>query len=291
MFSGSIVALITPFSSSNLIDYKKIYELIEFHHFSGTSGLLILGTTSESSSLTDYEKDQLVEFVIRQNNKRMKIIVGVITNVTDIAVEKAMKYESMDADGLLLIPPFYNKTNKTGLIKHFKSIAESVKIPIILYNIPARVGMNIDVEVINELKKVKNIIGIKESSKDITHILDVFNICDEKFNLYCGNDEFSYLFLTLGAKGLINVYGNFAPSVVNNLINIYNINPFVAREYFKSYYELFKIIFIETNPIPIKALMNFKGFDVGMYRMPLDKMDESNYKKLINEYVKTIDIK
>lgn len=288
MFSGSIVALVTPFSFSNTIDFKKLSELIEYHVLSATDALLILGTTGESTSLNEYEKDQLVEFVINQNNMRMKILVGVITNNTLDAVKKSIKYEMMGADGLLLIPPFYNKTNKEGLINHFKLIAYSVKIPIILYNIPSRTGINLDIDVLKELKKISNIIGVKEANKDITHIMDLAAICDSKFYLYCGNDELSYLFLSLGAKGLINVYGNVEPKVIKDLINIYKINPTLAYSYFKDYYELFKLIFIETNPIPIKSLMNYLDFDVGGYRLPLYKMSDENYNKMILEYNNTL---
>lgn len=288
MFSGSIVALVTPFSLSNTIDFKKLAELIEYHVLSSTDALLILGTTGESTSLNEYEKDRLVEFVINQNNMRMKILVGVITNNTLDAVKKSIKYEKMGADGLLLIPPFYNKTNKEGLINHFKLIAYSVKIPIILYNIPSRTGINLDIDILKELKKISNIVGVKEANKDITHIMDLASICDSKFHLYCGNDELSYLFLSLGAKGLINVYGNVEANVIKDLINIYEINPTLAYNYFKDYYELFKLIFIEINPIPIKSLMNYLGFDVGEYRLPLYKMNDENYNKMILEYNNTL---
>ena len=208
MIKGSIVALITPFTENNTINYNKLYELIEYQYICGTDALLILGTTSECSTMTDIEKDTLVDFVIKQNDKRMKIIVGVITNVTSLAIDKAKRYERMGADALLVPPPYYNKTNRCGLIKHFKMIASSANIPIILYNIPSRTSLNLDYEMIKELKKISNIKGIKESSKDINQIIDVASICDDKFSLFCGNDELSYIFLSLGDKGLINVYGN-----------------------------------------------------------------------------------
>ena len=286
MISGSIVALITPFTKLNLIDFRKLGELIEFHHFAGTDALLILGTTGESTSLSEYEKDQLVEFVVKQNAKRMKIVVGVITNDTQEAIKKASKYEFIGADALLLIPPFYNKTSKDGLINHFKLIASKVKIPIILYNIPSRVGMNIDIDVIKELKRITNIIGIKEANKDINHILDVFMLADGGFNVYCGNDELSYLFLSLGSKGLINVYGNLEPQMIKNLIYIYEENPFLALQYFKSYYELLKMMSIDVNPIPIKALMNYNNMNVGHYRLPLVEMDENKYSMMVLEFEK-----
>lgn len=291
MIKGSIVALITPFLESKAIDYKKLYELIEYQYINGTDALLILGTTSECATLNEYEKDQLVEFVIKQNAKRMKLIVGVMTNSTDVAIKKSIKYEALGVDALLLIPPFYNKTNKKGLINHFKLIAHSVKTPIILYNIPTRVGMNLDYVILNELKQISNIIGVKESNSDFQHILSTIKLYDDSFYLYCGNDELSYLFLSLGASGLINVYGNACPWVIKNLINIYEENPLLAKKFFLDYIDLFKALTIEVNPIPIKSLMNFIGMNVGECRLPLFKMDNENYIKLVLEYKRTNIIK
>ena len=284
MLKGSIVALITPFTKNNNISFKKLYELIEIQYFSQTDGIVILGTTSEAATLNEYECDQIVDFVIKINNKRMKIVVGVIDNVTERAIKKAQKYEKMGADYLLVSPPYYNKTNSSGLIKHFSLIANSVKIPIIIYNVPSRIGFNINIDDFIKLKEIKNIVGVKECGKDITHIMDLANICDDNFSLYCGNDDLSYLFLSLGAKGLINVYGNIEPKVMKNIIHLFDENEYLARKYFFKYYELFKTIFIETNPIPIKALMNYVGLNVGLYRLPLDKISEVNLEKLIKIY-------
>lgn len=287
MIKGSIVALITPFNENNTINYNKLFELIEYQYNCGTDALLVLGTTSECSTLSEEEKDSLVDFAIRQNNKRMKVIVGVISNVTQIAIDKAKKYEKMGADCILVPPPYYNKTNRSGLIKHFKMIAQSVNIPVILYNIPSRTSLNLDYSIIQELKEVRNIIGVKESSKDINQIIDISSLCDENFSLYCGNDEFSYIFLTLGAKGLINVYGNLEPKYFKNLINIYENNEYLAKKYFLHYYDLFKILSIDINPIPIKALMNYTGLNVGLCRLPLDKLDDINFKKVIYTFENT----
>ena len=162
MIQGSIVALITPFNEDNSINFNKLYELIEYQYICGTDALLILGTTSECSTLSEYEKDRLVEYVVNLNNKRMKIIVGVISNVTQIAIEKATKYEKLGADCILVTPPYYNKTNTSGLIKHFKLIAYNVKIPTILYNIPSRTGLNIDKDVIKLTRE-----GWKEVAESI----------------------------------------------------------------------------------------------------------------------------
>ena len=288
MLKGSIVALITPFTENNEVNYKKISDLIEMHVFAETDGLVLLGTTSESSSLTDKEKDEIVKFVIRQVNKRMKIVIGVITNNTFDGIIKGKKYESYGADYLLVTPPYYNKTNKSGLIKHFKLIAESVNIPIIIYNIPSRVGFNIEPQELIELKKIKNIYGVKESNKNINHIIEVANMCDQNFKLYCGNDDLIYIFLTLGAEGLINVYGNLNPIVIKNMLYIFEDNELLARRYFLQYYGLFKDLSLEINPIPIKTLMNYIGFNVGNLRLPLDEMNHNAKETIIKSYIKVI---
>ena len=291
MLRGSIVALITPFNEDMTINFIKLRDLIEMHYFAQTDALLILGTTSEASTLTSAEKDQIVEFVVRKNDKRMKIVVGVITNNTIEGVKDAKKYELFGADYLLVCPPYYNKTNSSGLIKHFNEIATSVKIPLIIYNVPSRIGMNISIAEFEQLKKIPNIIGVKECNKDINHILDLAQISNKKFNLYCGNDELIYLFLSLGCKGIINVYGNIEPKVIKNLINIFENNEFLAKKYFFQYYDIFKILSIEVNPIPIKELMNYIGLNVGSYRLPLDKMADKNREILIEKYVNCQGIK
>ena len=281
MLKGSIVALVTPFYLNGEVNYPKIEELVEFHINYGTDALLILGTTAESPTLTDEEKDKIVKCVIAKNNKRLQIVIGVTSNCTSEAITKAKKYESMGADYLLAISPYYNKTNKQGLIKHFKLIANCVKIPIILYNIPSRTGINIDIDVMLELKKISNIIGVKETNKDANYLMDLMSICDDEFSLYCGNDELIFLFLSLGARGLINVYGNLEPPLIKDIFNLYNSNIQKSKELFFKYYEIFKMIFIETNPIPIKALMNYKGMNVGRYRLPLYDISSDNYQKLL----------
>ena len=288
MLKGSIVALITPFTENNKVNFNEIKDLIEMHVYAQTDGLVILGTTSESSTLTEEEQEEIVRFVVKYNDKRMKIVVGVISNNTCVATSKAKKFEAVGADYLLVVPPYYNKTNKKGLIKHFKTISDNVKIPVIIYNIPYRVGFNSDVDDLKELKKIKNIYGVKESNKNINHIMDVSLICDNDFKLYCGNDDLIYLFLTLGASGTINVYGNLNPKVIKNLIYIFKNNEFLARKYFLQHYELFKNLSIEVNPIPIKELMNYVGFNVGACRLPLGEMDLLNREILIKSYNKLL---
>ena len=282
-----ITALITPFNENGTINYKKIKELIEFQYLNGTNGLLILGTTSESSTLSEEEKENIIKYVIKENNNRMEIIAGVIENSTQNAIIKSLKYKSLGVNKLLVISPFYNKTNNEGMIQHFTKIAQAVDIPIILYNVPSRTGVNIDLSVIRDLMKVENIIGIKEASKDINHITQLAFMCNNKFSLYCGNDDLLLTFLSLNCKGIISVVSNIKPDIIYNTLKIYEINPLTAFSYYKYYYDFICSLFIEVNPMPIKAIMNFCGIDLGVYRLPLTKISAENYLKIINIYTKT----
>lgn len=284
MLKGSIVALVTPFTDTLNINFKKLDEMVEMQYMSKTDAILLLGSTAEAATLNEYEKDQIVDSVIKTNKKRMKIIVAVISNNLVDVINKSRKYKELGADYLLLIPPYYIKSNEKGIVEYFKEITSRVDLPIIIYNIPSRVGFNLDLATIKKLKKIKNIIGIKESNKDINHIITISSICDEKFGLYCGNDDLSYVFLSLGAKGLINVYGNYEPKVMKNIISIYEINPYLSYRYFLSYYQLFDSLTIEVNPIPIKFIMNYKGLKVGGHRLPLCDLSENNQKLLIKQF-------
>lgn len=234
--------------------------------------------------LSDYEKDQIISVVLRCNNKRMKIVAAICSASTESAIKYAKKYSNSGVDYLLVTSPPYVKPNDEGLFNHYKLIAESVKIPIILYNIPNRTGVNLNYNIIKKLKDIPNIVGIKESNKDINHIMEVFKLCDENFSVYCGNDDLIYLFLHFGAIGLINVYGNVEPKVIKSVISLFESNIVLFKVFFYRYYEMFKMIFIETNPIPIKSLMNYKGFGVGTHRLPLSTISKDNYEKLINMY-------
>lgn len=278
MLEGSIVALITPFNDNLTINFNKLKELINNQIENKTDALLILGTTSESATLTPHEKDMLVDFVFKLAQKRIKIIIGITENATAKAITTIKKYDIYQPDAFLVITPYYNRTNETGLYEHFKEIAQTTKTAIILYNIPSRTGVNINVSVMEKLKTIPNIIGVKEASKDITHILDVKKICDNKFKLFCGNDDLAILFKGLGAKGFINVYGNINPTFFKNFVT-FSLED--VEVYFYKHYELIKALFLETNPIPIKTLMNYCGYDVGLFRLPLSQMALGNYQKLI----------
>ena len=290
LLKGNIVALITPFDEAGNINFLKLGQLISYQYFRGADGIVILGTTGESTSLNDKEKEEIVKFVVKENDYRLKIVVGVIENNTENAIKKAGLYEKLGADYLLVLTPFYTKSNDDGIYEHFKNVASNVKIPIILYNVPSRTGVNISINLLEKLKKIPNILGIKEATQDINHIIETSLICDENFCLYGGNDDLSYLFLTLKAKGLISVVGNYDPYIFKILINTFEENPYLAYEYYKSVYSFLKILFVEVNPIPIKELMNYLGYDVGKHRLPLFSMSEHNQNILIEEYKKYVSI-
>ena len=280
MLEGSIVALVTPFDENNNVNYIKIKEIVKHQITKGTKAILILGTTSEASTLSEKEQEQVVKIVSETNNGIMKIVVGLCYNDTNKSLYRAKIYEKYNIDYFLVITPFYNKTNESGLIKHFKIIADNVACPVILYNIPGRTGVNISIEQLKLLSKHKNICGIKEASRDINQIIEEAFICDDNFSLYCGNDDLIFLFTLLNARGAFNVYGNIDPGTMNKLAKE---TDFVL---YRKYYPILRKIFSETNPIPIKALMNYLGCEVGECRLPLDKMNESLKDDLINEYKK-----
>lgn len=286
LLKGNIVALITPFDNDGKINFTKLSQLISYQYFMGADGLVILGTTGESTSLDDKEKEELVSFVINENDSRMKIVVGVIENNTQKSLKKAKLYEKLGADYLLVITPYYVKSNDEGVYEHFKEISRNINIPMIIYNIPSRTGVNISIDVLKKLKEIPNIIGIKEATQDINHIIEVSLVCDHYFHLYGGNDDLSYLFLSLNATGLINVVGNYNPYILEILIHTFEENPYLAYNYFKEIYPFLKSLFIENNPIPIKELLNYLGYDVGGYRLPLFNMSKNNREKLIEEYKK-----
>lgn len=273
MFKGSYVALVTPFDKDDNVNYEVLSNLIEFHLNNQTDGLVILGTTAEASTMTDSEKEEVVNFVVKKVNRRIPVIVGSGTNSTKLSIEYSKKYEALGADGLLVITPYYNKANHTGVIKHFKEIAKSVNIPIIMYNVPSRTGMSLTFDEIKELSKVKNINGIKEASGDISFIAKVATLVNDEFSLLSGNDDQIVPLMSLGGSGVISVLANIAPKVVHNICqNMLEGNIKEATSLQLKYLNLANSLFLETNPIPVKTAMNYLGFNVGHLRLPLDEM-------------------
>ena len=282
MIRGSIVALITPFHEDGSVNYDKLRELILWHVEEGTDGICILGTTAETPALTVTERDRIVEISIETADKRIPIIVGSGSNNTMVAKEQSIKYEKMGADGLLVITPYYNKTNKAGMICHFTEIADAVSIPIILYNVPGRTGCSLTYEALKELSQHKNIAGIKEASGDISFVMQIARLAGENFALYSGNDDMIIPLMSVGGAGVISVAANIIPREIHRLTAAYlSGNVELARHIQLRYLEFINALFIETNPIPIKEAMNFMDMNVGKYRLPLYEMEDEGKKYLV----------
>lgn len=284
MLKGIYTALITPFKENKKINYEKFIELIEEQISKGVDGLVILGTTGEASSLTNKEKNDLVDLAILVINKRVKLIVGCSSSNTLEASKFALKLSKKKIDYLLVLTPYYLKTNNEGVIKHFNEIANKSKVPIIMYHVPSRTGQYIDKCVIKELSKHKNIIGIKEASGDLSYIDSIKEYLNDDFILLSGNDDLLIETLKKGGSGIISVLSNIYPEVSIKTYNLCLNNKYKeAREYYKKYIDFIKLLFIEPNPIPIKEVMNYLNKEVGEYRLPLTNMSNINKSILINE--------
>lgn len=284
LFTGAGVAIVTPFHSDGTVNYPKLKELIEFQIENHTDAIIICGTTGEASTLTDEEQIECVRFTVEVVNKRIPVIAGAGSNHTEHAITLAQGCEKAGADALLLVTPYYNKTTQKGLILHYKAIAQSTKLPIILYNVPSRTGLNITPKTCYELSKVENIIGIKEASGNISQIAETAALCGSDFDLYSGNDDQVLPLLSLGGKGVISVLSNVAPKDTHDMVAKYfSGDTKGATELQLKAIDLIKALFIEVNPIPVKAALNLMGFEVGNCKMPLCDMDEKNLEILKNE--------
>jgi len=280
MFSGSFVAVVTPFKN-NRVDVEKLKELVEFHIKKGTSGIVPCGTTGESPTLSHEEHRLVIETVVKTVNGRIKVIAGTGSNNTNEAIELTRFAKKVGADGCLVITPYYNKPTQNGLYLHFKKIAETVDIPIVMYNVPGRTGTNMISSTAAKLSKIKNIIGLKEASGNITQISQIVRECVEEFDVLSGDDAMTFPILAVGGKGVISVAANIAPTEVAGLVEAFNkgdINK--SRKIHLKMLPLFEAMFYETNPIPVKTSMNLMGMISDDIRLPLCKMSEENLKKL-----------
>lgn len=281
MLKGSIVALITPFNEDNSVNFAKLEKLIEYHIANKTDGIVILGTTAEASTLNDEERIEVVKFALEKINKRVSVVVGASSNDTAKAVKMAKQYSGMGADYILSITPYYNKTNQSGLIKHFEAVAEASTCPIILYNVPSRTGMSISIEAIKVLSQNKNIYGIKEASGNISYASLVSKYLSDDFIMLSGNDDVIVPYMAIGAKGVISVLANICPNNTHKLCQLcLEQNYKAANKLQNELIDVANSLFLETNPIPVKAAMNYLGFGVGKVRLPLDEMSTEMYEKM-----------
>lgn len=280
IFEGSGVAIVTPFND-NGVNYKKLKELLEWHIKEGTDAIIICGTTGEATTMSEEEKKLTIKFTVDVVNKRIPVIAGTGSNNTLSSIEMSKYAESVGVDGLLVITPYYNKTNSRGLIKHFEAINNSVNTPIILYNVPSRTGVNITPENLKELSTLSNVVAIKESSGNISQVVKMKALCGDKIDIYSGNDDQAIPILSLGGKGVISVLANIIPNAMHTMIKSYlNGDVKKALDLQLENLKLSNTLFIETNPIPIKTALNLIGKDVGPLRLPLYEMSDSNLMKL-----------
>ncbi len=282
VFTGAGVAIVTPFKENGEVDYEKFAELIEFQIENGTDAIIVCGTTGESSTLTHEEHLSVIKYCVEKVAGRIPVVAGTGSNCTKTAVYLSTEAEKYGVDGLLLVTPYYNKATQNGLYRHFKTIADSVKVPCILYNVPSRTGCNIAPETAVRLcSEVENIAGIKEASGNISQIVKLMALAKGKVDLYSGNDDQITPLLALGAKGVISVLSNVAPRQTHD----------ICAKFFEGDVEgscaeqlraipLCNALFCEVNPIPVKKALNLMGKEVGIPHMPLTEMEDENAAKL-----------
>lgn len=287
---GSIVALITPFRPDGSVNTEKIAELVEYHIANGTDGILVLGTTGETPTMTHEEDDTAVKAVLDAAKGRTFVLVGTGSNNSAVMKQKSLDYQEMGADGLLLISPYYNKANPAGLYHHFMETANAVEIPCILYNIPGRTGVSIPADVVRDLAKHPNIAGIKEASGNISYAADVAPALCDDFKMYSGNDDMIVPILSLGGSGVISVLANIVPQETHDMVEKYLEGDVKGSlDLQLKYLDLVRSLFCEVNPIPIKTAMNMMGMEVGGLRLPLYEMAEPNQKRL-EESLRAVDL-
>ena len=289
IFTGAGVAIITPMKSNGEVNFEKLGEILEEQIAGKTDAIIICGTTGESSTMTHEEHLETIRYTIEKVNKRIPVIAGTGSNCTETAIYLSKEAEKMGADGLLLVSPYYNKATQKGLIAHYTAIAESVNIPIILYNIAGRTGINIQPETIAYLvKNVENIVGVKEASGNISQVAEIAALTEGKCDIYSGNDDQIVPIMSLGGKGVISVLSNVAPEYTHDIVAKYLEGK--VEESCKMQLDALPLIhalFCEVNPIPVKTAMNMMGKEVGPMRMPLCGMEDAHkevLKKAMKEF-------
>jgi 4-hydroxy-tetrahydrodipicolinate synthase len=282
VFTGAGVAIVTPFKENGAVDYEKFAELIEFQIAEGTDAIIVCGTTGESSTLTHEEHIDVIAYCVKQVNGRIPVVAGTGSNCTQTAVYLSVEAEKAGADGLLLVSPYYNKATQKGLYAHYKTVADAVKLPCILYNVPSRTGCNIAPETAAALcKEVENIVGVKEASGNISQITRLMSLADGKVELYSGNDDQIVPLLALGGKGVISVLSNVAPKQTHDICARFFEGDVAGScaEQLRAI-PLCSALFCEVNPIPVKKALTLMGKIGGTLRMPLTEMEEANAAKL-----------
>lgn len=278
---GSIVAIVTPFNQDGSVNFSKLGELVDWQIQNGTDGIVALGTTGESATMTDEEDDAVCEYVLKRVNGRIPVIAGSGSNCTASMLEKSLRYQAMGAQGLLIISPYYNKTNEEGMYRHFATVVDAVDIPCILYNVPGRTGCSISEGVVKRLAGHPNVMGIKEASGNMSYACKIARYLGPDFAMYSGNDDITVPILSIGGSGVISVLANILPQQTHDMVMAYLSGDTAAATAAQlRYLELINSLFLEVNPIPVKAALNMMGWEVGPCRMPLYEMSQGAAQRL-----------
>lgn len=286
LFTGCGTAISTPFDN-NGVNLTEFERLVEFQINNGADALIVCGTTGEASTMTSEEKDLVISCAVKTSGGRIPIIAGTGGNNTSQVIQNSKKAEALGVDGLLIVTPYYNKCTQTGLVEHYTTIAKNTSLPIILYNVPSRTGVNILPKTCYELSKINNIVAIKEASGNLSQVAEIAHLCGNNLHIYSGNDDQVLPVLSLGGLGVISVLSNIKPKYTHDMVQKFldgNINESIKLQL--DALPLINALFCEVNPIPVKAALNYIGFNFGIPRLPLTKMSEEKEKLLIKEIEK-----
>ena len=288
IFTGAGVAIVTPMNEDGSVNYAKLEELLEFQIAGNTDAIIICGTTGESSTLSDEEHLECIRFTCEKVNKRIPVIAGTGSNCTESAIYLSQKAEEFGADALLIVTPYYNKATQNGLKAHYTAIANKVKLPIILYNVPSRTGTRLAPQTVVDLcKEVPNIVAVKDATGDISEVAELMNLSDGCVDVYSGNDDQIVPIMSLGGKGVISVLSNILPQETHDIVASYmNGDVQTSRDLQVKYIPLIKALFSEVNPIPVKKALNLMGMNVGSLRLPLTEMEDATAARLAEEMKK-----
>ena len=282
IFEGCGTAIVTPFTEDG-VNFEEFEKLIEFQIQNKVEAIIVCGTTGEASTMTEIEKKETIKFAIKIAAGRTKIIAGTGSNNTKAAVEMSKFAEEVGADGILVVTPYYNKTTQAGLIVHYTEIAKSVKLPIIMYSVPGRTGVNILPETCKELSKIENIVAIKEASGNLSQVAKIASLCRDDLVIYSGNDDQILPILSLGGKGVISVLSNVMPKYTHDMIEKYFKGDIQEATIMQlDVIDLIDCLFIEVNPIPVKYALNLMGYNFGKPRLPLIELSEKNQELMRN---------
>lgn len=282
IFKGAGVAIVTPMKANGEVNFEKFKELIEFQIANGTDAIIVCGTTGESSTLSHEEHLEVIKYCVDTVAGRIPVVAGTGSNCTETAVYLSTEAEKYGVDGVLLVSPYYNKATQNGLYQHFKTVAEAIKVPVILYNVPSRTGCNILPEIVVRLcTDVENIVGVKEASGNISQIAHLASIANGKVDIYSGNDDQIVPILALGGIGVISVLSNVAPRQTHEICQkFFDGDIEGSRKIQLDAMELCHALFCEVNPIPVKKALNLMGMEAGALRMPLTEMEPANADRL-----------